>query len=63
MTQMNCFQGRDRGADIANRHVDTAGGGVGGMNWERRVDVYILLCVKQRVGSCHNAQTAPLRAL
>lgn len=44
MTQMSCFQGRNRGAKIANRHVDTAGGGVGGMNWESRVDVYILLC-------------------
>ena len=36
-----------RDADIENGHVDTVGGGEGGTNWEMRIDIYTLPCVKQ----------------
>ena len=41
------FQGRNRDADVQNEHVDTAAGGEDGTNWEIRIDIYTLLCVKQ----------------
>ena len=44
---MNHLQGRNRDADVENRHVNMGDGeGEGGMNWEIRIDIYTLLCVK-----------------
>ena len=37
----------NRDADIENRYVDTVGKGEGGTNWESRIDIYTLPCVKQ----------------
>ena len=34
------MQGRNRDTDIENGHVDTAGEGEGGMNWETSIDIY-----------------------
>ena len=34
---------------VENTHVDTTGEGEGGMNWEMRIDIYTLPCVKQIV--------------
>ena len=41
------MQGRNRDIDIENGHVDTGGEGEGGTNWEIRIDIYTLPCVKQ----------------
>ena len=41
------FQGRNRDAGIENGHVDTVREGEGGMNWEIRIDIYTLPCVKE----------------
>ena len=46
MVQMNLFQGRNRDADVENKHVDTVGEGEGGTNWEISIDIYTLPCVK-----------------
>ena len=48
---------------VENTHVDTTGEGEGGMNWEMRIDIYTLPCVKQIVRSCCLAQGAQLSAL
>ena len=40
------MQGRNRDTDIQNGHVDTAGEGEGGTNWEIRFDINTLPCVK-----------------
>ena len=40
------FQGCNRDPEVENRHVDTGKEGRGGMNWESRIDIYILPCVK-----------------
>ena len=52
MIQMNLFAGRNRDADIVNRHVDTVEEGEGGTNREIGIDIHTLPCVKQIVGSC-----------
>ena len=36
----------NRDADVENRYVDTVGKGEGETNWESRIDIYTLLCVK-----------------
>ena len=41
------MHGRNRDTDIENGQVDTVGEGVGGMNWEIRIDILTLPCVKQ----------------
>ena len=33
--------------DVENKHMDTKGGGGGGMNWEIGIDMYTLICIKQ----------------
>ena len=46
--KLNLLQGRNRDADVGNRHVGLGGGdGESGMNWETRIDMYTLPCVKQ----------------
>ena len=40
------LQGRNRGADIENRPVDTVVGGEGGKNWKSSIETYILPYVK-----------------
>ena len=40
------MQGRNRGADLENRLVDTVGKGEGGLNCESSSDVYTPPCVK-----------------
>ena len=40
------LQGKNRDAAIDNGHVDTAGKGEGGTNWEIKTDIYTLSCVK-----------------
>ena len=40
------LQGRNRDADVENRHVDTGGEGEGGTNWEIRNDIFTLQCMK-----------------
>ena len=40
------MQGRNRDTDVENGRVDTEGEGGGRMNWEIRIDVYTLPCVK-----------------
>ena len=42
------FQGRNRDAEVENGHVDTEGEGEHGVNWEIRIDIYTLPCVKYR---------------
>ena len=42
---------------------EQGGGNEGGMNWEIRIDVYALACVKQIVGSFCKVQRAQLGAL
>ena len=39
---MNLFTGKDRGTDIENRLMNTAGKGEGGTNWESGIDTYTL---------------------
>ena len=48
MVQMKLliFQGRNRDKDAEIRCVDSGGEGEGGVNWEIRVDINTLLCVK-----------------
>lgn len=59
-----CFQGRDRGADAANRLVGTAGEGEGGVNWESSTALYTPPCAdRQLEGTCWSAQGAQRRAL
>ena len=41
------LQGRNRDADVENGRVDTEGEGKSGMNWEIRIDIYTLPCVKE----------------
>ena len=38
------LQGRSREADVESRLVDTAGEGVGGMNWEGGADMCMTMC-------------------
>ena len=40
------LQGRNRDVDIENGDADTVGEGEGGTNWEIRIDIYTLPCVK-----------------
>ena len=40
------LQGKNRKADVVNRHVDIVGEGEGGTNWECDVDIYTLPWVK-----------------
>ena len=46
------LQGRNRGTDVENKHMDTqgrkwqGGGGGGVINWEIGIDIYTLICVK-----------------
>ena len=37
---------RNRDADLENGHADTGGERGGWMNWEIRIDIYILPCIK-----------------
>ena len=41
------MQGRNRDTDVKNECEDTVGKGEGGTNWEIRIDIYILPCVKE----------------
>ena len=45
------LQGRNRDADLENRHVDEAGQR-GGMNWEVETGMYTPQCVKWTAGAC-----------
>ena len=47
MVQMSCLQGRNRDAHIEDRCVDTGQEVGSDTNWERRVDIYTLPCVKK----------------
>ena len=44
------MQGRNRDTDVENKRMDTkvgkAVGGGGGINWEIRIDMYTLICIK-----------------
>ena len=45
------MQGRNRDAEVENKHMDTKAGergksGGGGMNWEIGIDIYTLICIK-----------------
>ena len=40
------MQVRNRDTDVENGHVDTGEEGEGGTNWEIRIDIYTLPCVK-----------------
>ena len=47
------LQGRNRDTDAENKCMDTKGGkqqegdgNGGGMNWEIRIDIYTLMCIK-----------------
>ena len=44
------LQGRNRDADVKNKHMGTKGGeqggGGGGMNWEIGIDIHTLICIK-----------------
>ena len=40
------LQGRNRDIGVENGHVDTWGEGEGGTNWEIRIDIYTVPCVK-----------------
>ena len=40
------MQNRNRDAEVKSRHVDTSAEGEGGMNWDIRIDIYTLTCVK-----------------
>ena len=42
-----CLQGRNREADMKKGLVDTGWEGEGVMNWESRLDIRTLLCIKQ----------------
>ena len=46
MVQMNLLAGRDRDTDPENELVDIGEEGEGGMNWEIRINIYTLPCVK-----------------
>ena len=39
-------QGRNRDVDVENGHVDTGEEGESGTNWEIRIDIHTLPCVK-----------------
>ena len=46
------MQGRNIDTDVENKRMDTKGGkwrggGGGGMNWEIRIDMYTLICIKR----------------
>ena len=43
MVQITYLQGRNRDTDVENRCVDMV---ESGMNWETRIYIYTLLCVK-----------------
>ena len=47
MVQMSCLQGRNRDAHIEDRCVDTGQEVESETNWERRVDIDTLPCVKK----------------
>ena len=40
------MEGRNRDTDVENGHVDIEGEGEGVMNWEIRIDIYTIPCVK-----------------
>ena len=44
-----CLQSRNRDTDTENKHMDTKlrGWGTNRMNWEIRIDIYVLLYIKQ----------------
>ena len=47
MIQMNLLQGRNRDTDIENKRMDTKEvKGADGMNWEIRIGIRTLLCIK-----------------
>ena len=52
MVQVNSVQGRNRDTDVEDKRMDTKGGkwvwqgNGGGMNWEIRIDIYTLICIK-----------------
>ena len=57
------MHGRKRDTDREKGCVDTRGDGEGETNWESRIDIYTLLCVKQTEGNCcitHGAQLGVL---
>ena len=56
------MQGRNGGTDIEDRPVDTIGEGKSGVNGESSIDIYRILCVKQRAG-CYMTQGAQPGAL
>lgn len=35
-----------RDKDVENKHMNTKGGGEGGMNWEIEINMHTLSCVK-----------------
>ena len=41
------MHGRNRDVDVEKGHVDTVGEGEGGMNWEIRIGVDMLPCVRE----------------
>ena len=42
---------RNRDADVENAHVDTAGKGEGGTNWEIRVDIHVIYTTTCKIAS------------
>ena len=40
------MEGKNRDVDVETGHVDKAEEGEGGTNWEIRIDIYTLPCVK-----------------
>ena len=46
MVQINLFPGQEYRHRRRDRHVDTGGEGESGTNWEIRVDICTLPCVK-----------------
>ena len=49
-SKISRLQGRNRDADVENKHMDTKGGKWGGgggvMNWEIEIDIHTLICIK-----------------
>ena len=47
MVKMILFVSRNRDIDTKNKCIDTKEEAGCGMNWEIRIDIYTLLCIKQ----------------
>ena len=48
MVQMNLFAEQEKRCDVEKGYWDMMWGEEGGMNWETRIDIYALPCVKER---------------